>query len=685
MSTENPLLAMSGLPPFQHIKPEHVEPAVEAIIKENRELLETLLKDNEHYTWENLIEPLENADDRLGRMWSPVSHMNSVVNSDELRDAYNNCLPLLSEYSTEMGQNVELYEAYQAIKDSAEFKKLDEAQKKIVDNALRDFHLSGIDLPVEKKKRFREIRQQLSKLTSKYEENVLDATQAWSKHITDENLLAGLPESALAMSKQAAEAKELDGWLFTLNFPSYYAVISYADDRALREEMYQAYATRASEQGPNAGEYDNSEVMEDILALRHELAQLLGYKNYAERSLATKMAENPDQVLTFLHDLAKRSKPMAKQELSELTGFAKQEHGVSDLSAWDVPYYGEKLRQHTFDFSQEDLKPYFPETKVIPGMFAVVKRLYGISINEIDAGKVETWHDDVHFYEIRDEKNELRGQFYLDVYARDKKRGGAWMDDCMGRKRNVDGSLQIPVAYLTCNLTQPIGDDPALFTHDEVTTLFHEFGHGLHHMLTQVEYIGVSGINGVAWDAVELPSQFMENWCWEREALDLIAAHYQTGEPLPEELFNKMYAAKNFQAGMQMVRQIEFSLFDFRMYYEYQHELKGTNSIQKILNEVRREVSVIIPPSYNRFQHGFSHIFAGGYAAGYYSYKWAEVLSADAFSLFEEKGIFDSETGDAFLECVLEQGGTKEPMELFKKFRGREPEIDALLRHSGIA
>lgn len=688
MSTENPLLAMTGLPPFQHILPEHVEPALEALIKSNREQIEKLLKENEHFTWDNLIQPLEDMDDRLGRMWSPVSHMNSVVNSDELRDVYNNCLPLLSEYSTEMGQNVELYEAYQAIKDSPEYGKLDIAQKKIINNALRDFHLSGIDLPVEKKKRFREIRQQLSKITSKYEENILDATQAWSKHITDEKLLAGLPESALAMAKQAAEAKELDGWLFTLNFPSYYSIISYADDRSLREEMYQAYATRASEQGPNAGEFDNTEAMEDILDLRHEVAQLLGFQNYAERSLATKMAETPDQVLTFLQDLAKRSKPMAKQELADLTGFARQEHDIADLSAWDIPYYGEKLRQHTFDFSQEDLKPYFPETKVIPGMFAVVKRLYGISINEIEASSdnaVETWHDDVHFYEIRDDKNELRGQFYLDLYARDKKRGGAWMDDCIGRKRNVDGSLQIPVAYLTCNLTQPIGDDPALFTHDEVTTLFHEFGHGLHHMLTKVEHIGVSGINGVAWDAVELPSQFMENWCWEREALDSIAAHYQTGEPIPEELFNKMYAAKNFQAGMQMVRQIEFSLFDFRMYHEYQPELKGTGSIQKILDEVRNEVAVVMPPSYNRFQHGFSHIFAGGYAAGYYSYKWAEVLSADAFSLFEEKGIFDSETGDAFLECVLEQGGTKEPMELFRQFRGREPQIDALLRHSGIA
>lgn len=681
MSIENPLLEMTGLPPFQHIKPAHVEAALETLIASNREALQTLLKDNDHYTWDNLIEPLEDMDDRLGRMWSPVSHMNSVVNSDELRDAYNNGLPLLSEYSTEMGQNVELYQAYQSIKDSSEFSQLDEAQQKIINNGLRDFHLSGIDLPDGKKKRFREIRQQLSKLTSKYEENILDATQAWSKNITDEKQLAGLPESALAMSKQAAEAKELEGWLFTLNFPSYYSVISYADDRALREEMYQAYATRGSDQGPNAGEFDNSEVMDDILALRHELAQLLGFKNYAERSLATKMAETPEQVLTFLQDLAKRSKPMAKQELAELTGFARQEHDVSDLSAWDIPYYGEKLRKHTFDFSQEEIKPYFPETKVIPGMFAVVKRLYGISINEVQ--NIETWHDDVHFYEIRDDKDVVRGQFYLDVYARDKKRGGAWMDDCMGRKRNVDGSLQLPVAYLTCNLTQPIGDDPALFTHDEVTTLFHEFGHGLHHMLTQVEHIGVSGINGVAWDAVELPSQFMENWCWEREALDLIAAHYQTGEPIPEELFNKMYAAKNFQAGMQMLRQIEFSLFDFRMYYEYKPELKG--SIQKTLDQVRSEVSVLMPPSYNRFQHGFSHIFAGGYAAGYYSYKWAEVLSADAFSLFEEKGIFDSETGDAFLECVLEKGGTKEPMELFKQFRGREPEIDALLRHSGIA
>ncbi len=683
MSTENPLLAMSGLPPFQHIRPEHVEPAIQTVIDENRQRLQALLQDNTQYSWDNLVQPLEDMDDRLSRIWSPVSHMNSVVNSDALRDAYNNCLPLLSEYSTEMGQHMAMYQAYQSIRDSEEYARLDAAQQKVIDNALRDFHLSGVDLPEEKKQRFREIRQQLSKLTSKYEENILDATEGWSKHITDELQLAGLPDSARAMARQAAEGKGLDGWLFTLNFPSYYAVVSYADDRALREEMYRAYATRASDQGPNAGKWDNSEIMEDILALRHELAQLLGFASYAERSLATKMAETPEQVLSFLHDLAKRSRPMAKQELDELTAYAREHHGIDKLEAWDIAYYGEKLRQHTFDFSQEDLKPYFPETRVIPGMFEVVQRLYGIRIEAVDG--VETWHEDVRFYEIRDAEGELRGQFYLDLYARDKKRGGAWMDDCIGRKRKADGSIQIPVAYLTCNLTQPVGDEPALFTHDEVTTLFHEFGHGLHHMLTKVEQVGVSGINGVAWDAVELPSQFMENWCWEREALNLIAAHYQSGEPIPDDLFEKMYAAKNFQAGMQMVRQIEFSLFDFRMYHEYQPQKKNSGFIQQILNEVRDEVAVVKPPAFNRFQHGFSHIFAGGYAAGYYSYKWAEVLSADAFSLFEEKGIFDRQTGLAFLQCVLEQGGTREPMELFKCFRGREPQIDALLRHSGIA
>jgi oligopeptidase A len=677
----NPLLSMSGLPPFEQIKPEHVEPAIDTLLAENRHSVEQSLSGTKEYTWDNLVQPLEDMDDRLSRAWSPVSHMNSVVNSDALRDAYNACLPKLSEYGTEMGQNAELFQAYKTVKESKQYEQLDTAQKKVIENALRDFHLSGVDLTDDKKARFKEIRQQLSKLTTKFEENVLDATQGWTKQIEDETRLAGLPESAQAMAKQAADQKELHGWLFTLDFPSYFAVMTYADDRDLRSEMHQAYVTRASDQGPNAGKWDNSQVMEDILALRHELAQLLGYKSYAERSLVTKMADTPERVLGFLHDLAKRSKADANKELHELEEFARNEHGVEKLEPWDIGYYSEKLRQHTYAISQEELKPYFPETSVISGMFEVVKRLYGITIKQLNG--TETWHPDVRFYEIRDELDNLRGEFYLDLYARENKRGGAWMDDCIGRKRNADQTVQTPVAYLTCNLTPPIGDDPAMFTHDEVITLFHEFGHGLHHMLTRVEHVGVSGINGVAWDAVELPSQFMENWCWEKEALDLIASHYKTGENLPDELYNKMYAAKNFQAGMQMVRQLEFALFDFRMHHEYE-PTKGAH-IQQTLDEVRQEVAVIEPAAYNRFQHGFTHIFAGGYAAGYYSYKWAEVLSADAFSLFEEEGIFNHQTGLKFLRAVLEQGGTREPMELFVEFRGREPRIDALLRHSGIA
>ena len=679
--SDNPLLTMTGLPPFSRISAEHVEPAIDTLLAENRKTVDELLAATEDYTWDNLIQPLEDMDDRLSRLWSPISHMNSVVNSEALRAAYNACLPKLSEYGTEMGQNVRLYQAYKAIRDSKQYEQLDTAQKKVIDNALRDFHLSGVDLPDDKKARFKKIQQQLSQLTTKFEENVLDATQGWTKHIDDETRLAGLPESACAMAKQAATQKQLNGWLFTLDFPSYFAVMTYADDRELRSEMHQAYVTRASDQGPNAGKWDNSELMEEILALRHELAQLLGYQTYAERSLVTKMADTPERVLGFLHDLAKRSKPVADKELHELEAFAHNEHGVAKLEPWDIGYYSEKLRQHTYAISQEELKPYFPETSVIPGMFEVVKRLYGMHIQMVDS--VDVWNPDVRFYEIRDEQGTLRGEFYLDLYARENKRGGAWMDDCIGRKRNADNSIQTPVAYLTCNLTPPIGDDPALFTHDEVITLFHEFGHGLHHMLTRIDHVGVSGINGVAWDAVELPSQFMENWCWEKEALDLIAEHYQTGEDIPEEMYHKMYAAKNFQAGMQMVRQLEFSLFDFRMHHEYVPG-KGAH-IQQILDEVRQEVAVIKPAPYNRFQHGFTHIFAGGYAAGYYSYKWAEVLSADAFSLFEEEGIFNHQTGLRFLHAVLEKGGTREPMDLFVEFRGREPEIDALLRHSGIA
>ncbi|MDZ7661546.1 oligopeptidase A [Thiohalophilus sp.] len=677
----NPLLEMPALPAFGQIAPEHVEPAIDALLQQNREQLAQLLAQNEVYSWENLIQPLEEMDDRLDRAWSPVSHMNSVVNSDALREAYNACLSKLSDYATELGQNEQLYAAYKAIADSPQYQQLEAAQKKIIDNALRDFHLCGVDLPLDKKQRYKEIQQRLSSLTTRFEENLLDATHAWHKPITDEAQLAGLPDSARAMARQAAEEKQIEGWVFTLDFPSYYAVMSYADDRQLRSEMHEAYVTRASDQGPNAGQWDNSAVMEEILALRHELAQLLGFTHYAERSLATKMAESPQQVLSFLHDLAQRARPVAEQDLAELSEFAHQQHGLEKLEPWDIAYYSEKLRQHKYAISQEDLKPYFPETRVIPGMFEVVKRLYGIEINEVEG--IETWHPDVRFYEIRDADGELRGQFYLDLYTRAKKRGGAWMDDCRGRLRHTSGELQTPVAYLTCNLTPPVGDKPALFTHDEVITLFHEFGHGLHHMLTRVDHIGVSGINGVAWDAVELPSQFMENWCWEREALDLIAAHYQTGEPIPDELYQKMYAAKNFQAGMLMMRQLEFSLFDFRLHLEYDPQQGGR--IQTILDQVRDEVSVVKPAPYNRFQHGFAHIFAGGYAAGYYSYMWAEVLSADAFSLFEENGIFDRRTGEHFLNSVLEQGGTREPMELFVRFRGREPQIEALLRHTGIA
>ncbi len=675
----NPLLEMTGLPPFTQIRPEHVEPAIDQILAENRAGVQALLAAPGPCTWDNLVQPIEDMGERLSRAWSPVGHMNSVVNSEELRAAYNACLAKLSDYATEMGQNEALFRAYQSIAEGPEYGRLDTAQKKIIDNALRDFRLSGIDLSLEHKARYKTIMQEMSALTSKFEENLLDATNAWQKFIEDETALAGLPESAKAAAAQAAEREDKQGWLLNLEFPSYFPVITYADNRALRREVYEAYVTRASDEGPNAGRWDNTAVMEKILQLRHEVAQLLGFANYAERSIATKMAASTAQVMDFLHDLAQRSLPIARQDLEEIREFARAQHGMDDLESWDIPYYSEKLRQHKYAISQEEVKPYFPEPRVVNGMFAVVQRLYGLNIQEVKG--VETWHPDVRFFEIRDAQDTLRGQFYLDLYARPHKRGGAWMDECMTRKRDKN-SVQTPVAYLTCNFSSPIGSDPALFSHDEVLTLFHEFGHGLHHMLTQVDYPSVAGISGVPWDAVELPSQFMENWCWEREALDLIAGHFQTGAPLPQALFDKMIAAKNFQSGMQMVRQLEFSIFDFRMHLEYDPAKGGR--IYEILNEVRQQVAVMKPPSFNRFPHSFSHIFAGGYAAGYYSYKWAEVLSSDAFSKFEENGIFDRDTGLRFLSAILEQGGSRDPMELFIEFRGREPQIDALLRHSGI-
>jgi len=675
----NPLLAKSGLPEFSAIKPDHAEPAIDYILDQSRQQIKDLLNATSDYNWDNLIQPLEELDEWLNRAWSPISHMNSVVNSDELREAYNACLPKLSEFGTEMGQNQQLYAAYKYIEGREDFHDLESAQQKIIQNALRDFRLSGVELSAEKQQRYKEVMQSLSQLGSKFEENILDATNAWQKLVSDESLLAGLPESAIGLARQQAEQREQEGWLFTLEFPSYYPVLSYADNREFRKEMYTAYVTRASDEGPHAGKWDNSEIMEQMLALRHEAAQLLGFDNYAQRSLATKMATRTDQVVLFLEDLATRSMPMAHRELKELREFAKQQYNMDNIEAWDTAYYAEKLRQHTYNITQEELKPYFPEDKVIDGMFTVVNRLYGMRINE--KTDIDTWHPDVRFFEIHDSDGALRGEFFLDLYARQKKRGGAWMDECLTRLKSGD-SLQTPVAYLTCNFSPPVGDEPALFTHNEVETLFHEFGHGLHHMLTQIDFPSVSGISGVAWDAVELPSQFMENWCWQREALDFISGHHKTGEAIPDELFNRMMAAKNFQSGMQMLRQIEFSLFDFRIHLEYDPN-KGAQ-VFEILDEVRNQVAVVQPPSFNRFPHSFSHIFAGGYAAGYYSYKWAEVLSADAFSKFEEKGIFDRETGLEFLTAILENGGSKEPMELFVEFRGREPQIDALLRHSGI-
>ena len=675
----NPILDADKLPAFDQIEAHHVEPAIKQLLQDNRQAVADLIASNPENDWAATAGLLEDIDDRLNRAWSPVSHLHSVADNEALREAYNACLPLLSDYATEMGQNRGLYLLYKNLADSAAYGDLSQAQKTIIDHALRDFRLSGIDLPAAEQQEYKTLQLELSQLQTKFQENVLDATQAYQKHITDAAQLGGLPESALALANQAAQQAGLEGWLFTLDFPSYFPVMSYADNRELRQEMYQAYVTRASEQTTDQAQWDNSDIIEKILAGRYRLARLLGFDSYAHRSLATKMASTPKEVIDFLDDLAQHSKPIAEQEFQQLQAFAQEQHGVTDLAAWDVAYYSEKQKQHEYDFSQEQLRPYFPVNQVLAGMFSVVEKLYGLKIKATD--EVATWHEDVQFFAITDQEGELRGSFYLDLFARKQKRGGAWMDECLVR-RNTSTGLQHPVAYLTCNFTPPIGDDPSLLTHDEVTTLFHEFGHGLHHMLTKIDYAGVSGINGVAWDAVELPSQFMENWCWEREALSLIARHYQTGEALPESLFNKMLAAKNFQSGMQMVRQLEFALFDFRLHLEYKPE---TNfDVQALLNEVRDQVSVVIPPHYNRFQHSFSHIFAGGYAAGYYSYKWAEVLSADAFSKFEEEGIFNPETGSSFLQNILERGGSEDAMDLFVAFRGRKPSVDALLRHSGI-
>ena len=679
-SMNNPLLENEALPAFSEILPEHIEPALDEVLKQAKLAVDNLLSKLKTPTWETLVVPMEELDARIHQVWSPVSHLNSVMNSEELRAAYNACLPKLSEFGTDLGQNEDLYEAYKAIAISDQYQLLDVAQKKVIDNSLRDFRLSGVELSQTKRDQFKTISQSLSELTAKFEENVMDSTQSWQKNITDESLLSGLPDSAKAMAAQVAQRANKKGWLFTLDFPSYLPLITYADNRALRKEAYTAFATRASDQGINGVQWDNTSVIAEILSLRHQLANLIGFDNHAERSIETKMAQSSQQVLDFLGDLATRSKPIAEKEFVELQSFAKENTELRGVEAWDMTYFSEKLRQQRYAISQEEIKSYFPEDKVVSGLFAVVNRLYGLNI--VERHDIDVWHPSVRFFDIFDESGASRGQFYLDLYARSHKRGGAWMDECLSHRLTPNG-FQIPVAYLTCNFSEPIGDKPALFSHDEVTTLFHEFGHGLHHMLTKIHYAGVSGINGVPWDAVELPSQFMENWCWEREALDLISGHFETGETLPSALFDKMIAARNFQSAMVMIRQLEFSLFDFRLHLEFDPEQEG--QAEKVLAEVREEISVVIPPAFSRFGHSFSHIFAGGYAAGYYSYKWAEVLSADAFSKFEEKGIFDRETGVEFLQAILEQGGSREPMDLFVEFRGRKPEIDALLRHSGIA
>jgi oligopeptidase A len=677
---QNPLLDFSALPRFGDIQPYHVGPALEELLGWHRAKLEQLLTAARHYTWDNFAQPLEDSNEMLARMWSTVSHLNAVVNSETLRAAYNEGLPKISEFYTELAQNERVYGAYKEIAGNRDFSALTPAQRKIIENNLRDFRLAGAELHGDAKRRFKEIESELATLTNRYAENVLDATQAWHLNVVDANELAGLPESARAVAVQTAERAGQSGWRLTLDFPCYIAVMTYADNRSLRQRLYEAYVTRASDQGPHAGQWDNSEIMLRILRLRREKARLLGFANYAEYALQTRMARRVDEVLKFLGELAARSRPVAQREIDELRAFARADHGIDELEAWDIAYYAEKLRQARYSFSQEDIRPYFPEARVVGGLFKVAESLYGMRVEPLNG--VETWHPDVRAFEIRASTGERRGQFYMDLYARANKQGGAWMDECMGRKRR-ESDIQIPVAYLVCNFAPPVDGQPALLTHDEVTTLFHEFGHCLHHLLTQVDELGVAGINGVAWDAVELPSQIMENWCWERDALDRVSGHYQSGDAVPRALFEKMIAAKNFHTGMQFVRQLEFAVFDFRLYSDFDPDSDST--IRQLLDDVRRDVAVVIPPAYNRFQNGFTHIFSGGYAAGYYSYKWAEVLSADAFGKFEENGVFDQRTGTEFLQNVLERGGVREPMDMFISFRGRKPNIDALLRHSGLA
>ena len=668
------------LPLFSTIKTEEIEPKLDQLLKSNRQKIQELLQQQKPFSWDNLMHPLEDVEDLLNEFWEPIAHMNAVVNTPALRDVYNACLPKLTDYYTELSHDQKLYEAIGSIEQRLEYQRLNQPQRKVIDNELRDFKLSGIALPEAKKKHFAKLSKQLARLNSKFEENILDATQGWTKHITDEKKLAGLPEHAIAAAKQAAEQRQKEGWIFTLEAPSYFAVITHAKSRRLREEIYHAFCTRASDQGPTASRWDNSDVMQDILKCRLELSRLLGFNNFAEYSLATKMVKTPQEAIDFLNQLVDASLPKARAEFKDLSEFSKKELGIKKLEIWDVTFASEKLRQHRYAISQEELRPYFPEPQVLQGLFDIVDRLFNVRIEELHT--VDVWHQDVRCFALYDVKGELRSYFYFDLYARGNKRGGAWMDDARPRHRLNNSELQLPIAFVTCNFNPPVGKDPALFSHIDVVTLLHEFGHALQHMLTKIDYVDVSGINGIPWDAVEVASQFLENWAWEKEPLKLLSKHYKTGEPLPDALFNKMHKAKNFQSAMLMVRQLEFALFD--MYLHVEFDSHQNNQIQMILQKVRERVRVIPVPEFNRFQHAFSHIFAGGYAAGYYSYKWAEVMASDAFSLFEEKGIFDRNTAQHFLTYILEPGGSEDPAKLFKAFRGRGPTVDSLLKHSGI-
>src|SRR5437763_1944029 len=667
----NPLLDFSGLPRFGELKPEHVAPAIDALVAEGRATIERVL--GAAVSWDAFVAPLEDANERIGRAWGQVAHLHAVLDSPELREAYNANLPKLTQYWTELGQNQHLFEKYKVLAATPEYVTLGSARRRIVDDALRDFRLGGAELPPEKKARFAEIQEELAHLGSRFSENLLDATKAFSI-VVDETRIAGIPPDVLAAAREAAEKDGKPGWKFTLHAPSYMPVMQYADDRLLRQTMYRESATRAAEFGKP--EWDNTALIARIVELRRELAQLLGYRDYAEVSLVPKMAESPEQVLGFLDDLAQRARPFAEKDVAELREFARRELGLDPLEAWDVAYASEKLRVQRYAFSEQEVKQYFPEEVALQGLFRVAETLYGVRIYPAEAPK---WHEDVRFYEIRDAAGMRVGQFYMDLYARDTKRSGAWMDDAITRRRK-GATLQTPVAYLTCNFSRPVGNRPATFTHDEVLTLFHEFGHGLHHLLTRVEDLGVSGINGVEWDAVELPSQFMENFCWEWDVLRHMTRHVDTGAALPRELLDKMVAAKNFQSGLAMLRQPEFAIFDMRLHAEF---APGRTALQ-LLNEVREKVAVLHPPAYNRFPNNFSHIFAGGYAAGYYSYKWAEVLSADAYSFFEEHGVLDPKSGQRFRDEILGVGGSRPAAESFRAFRGREPSVDALLRHNGL-